>query len=146
MSPEINNGDVVTIYKYESSPKIGDIVLILNSNNEYRLHRIVGISDLCFFTKGDNSYYFDKSININSIIGFYKLVDEYIDKNIISILIELSFLVGKLSSVTSSTNDEFYITIASNIIKQIKIIKRRVLWHECNWFCRICLRKQEKKY
>lgn len=142
MSPEINDGDVVTIYKYDRYPQVGDIVLILDSNKEFRLHRIVGISDLCYFIKGDNSYYFDKSINYDSIVGFYKLVDEYGDKNLISLLIELSLIVGKLSIITVTLNDEFYITIASNLLKQIKVVKRRIKDYERNWFRRIYFRKR----
>lgn len=130
MSPEINNGDVVNIYKYYSLPKVGDVVLLLDENNCFRLHRIVKISNDKYYIKGDNSYFFDNVVGIETIVGFYKLGSEYKNNNLIMLLTKLSYLVGELSTITRDTKDEFYVTIADNILKQIIIIKRKIKEYE----------------
>ena len=76
MLPLLKNNDWVMIdFRERKTQDIGDIVLIKKQDG-LLLHRIIGKSKNCFFSKGDNQKYTDASISSNEIIGTMISIDK----------------------------------------------------------------------
>jgi signal peptidase I len=70
MSPTLDVGDV--IYVTDGEPKVGDIV-VLNVDGQLVTHRIVGLENGGFITKGDANEYPDtfQDVRITGIVRFH---------------------------------------------------------------------------
>lgn len=71
MKPNINKFEFIIAKKYKkNNPKIGDIVIYKEENNQIRIKRIVGEENHEYITKADNNYYNDiNNLKVNNIIG-----------------------------------------------------------------------------
>ena len=82
MNPTIKDGDILIVKKGTDNLDINKIVLYMDSNKNYFVHRIVDFF-YCgevpiIITKGDNCVYDDKPIEIYNVIG---VVTEIIKSN-----------------------------------------------------------------
>lgn len=67
MAPNINQNDII-ITKKNSNYEINDVITF-SSDNSYITHRIIGINNNEFITKGDANNTVDKPVNIDNVVG-----------------------------------------------------------------------------
>lgn len=67
MTPNINQNDII-ITKKNSNYEINDVITF-SSDNSYITHRIIGINNNEFITKGDANNTVDKPVNIDNVVG-----------------------------------------------------------------------------
>lgn len=70
MEPLLFEGDVVRIFPISKRIENGDI-LVISSDNYYKIHRVVKVYGNLYITKGDNMYFGEKDISEEDIIGVY---------------------------------------------------------------------------
>lgn len=73
MAPSINQNDII-ITKKNNNYEVNDVITF-SSDNSYITHRIIGINNNEFITKGDANNTVDKPVNIDNVVG--KLIKIY---------------------------------------------------------------------
>lgn len=68
MHPILNDGDSVTIKKFDTYKK-GDVVLFKNEKGDFVLHRIIKIKKELIYAQGDTLYKIDEPITKEAILG-----------------------------------------------------------------------------
>lgn len=67
MAPSINQNDII-ITKKNNNYEVNDVITF-SSDNSYITHRIIGINNNEFITKGDANNTVDKPVNIDNVVG-----------------------------------------------------------------------------
>lgn len=109
MRPILNDGDSVTIKKYDKY-KVGDVILFRNTDGDFVLHRIIKIKNGLIYAQGDQLCKKDEPIKFEQVLG--KAIT-FIYKNKEVKITELSYKVYK-------------VIYMSYIGRKIRLIKRKV--------------------
>lgn len=116
MIPWVHEGKVI-IKKYNKEVKKGDIVLVY-SDNFFKIHRVVKVENNTIITKGDFTVTYDSNNDKNNIIGYLYSIEniqlEY--HHFIDLICELSCDIAEL-----------YANKPKGYIERISLNKEKIL-------------------
>lgn len=116
MIPWVYSGQIM-IKKYTNAIKKGDIVLVY-SDNFFKVHRVVKIKNNNIITKGDFTVTFDSNNDPNNIIGYMYSI-ENIQPN-------YHYLIDKICELSCNIA-ELYANKPKEYMKRIALNKEKIL-------------------